>query len=291
MTDLSTRRQKKGARSRVCNPALVVLSLLLLAGVASPAAPYQKKDESKRHTSITEAVPTQSLTPTPAPLATLIVTQRQPIPTPEKAAAKTETQNWHKWFWPPIWSGWALVLVTIVAACAAVRTLRAIEQQVRIGQASTEIARLALSQNRPYLWPIGIEVEDNRAERRISGKVLFKNFGTGPAEIIDYHMRVEVFEKPWPDALPILYTDDDVEQMINPIIGVQETRNVGSFSLSLTVTQDQAIDAGVMSVAFHGRICYRGLPHQQYESCFLWYHARDSEQGPVRGEDEFFGHT
>jgi hypothetical protein len=39
---------------------------------------------------------------------------------------------WFDWFWPPIWSNWAYVVVAGIAALIAVRTLRVIEEQAKI---------------------------------------------------------------------------------------------------------------------------------------------------------------
>jgi hypothetical protein len=57
------------------------------------------------------------------------ITSPNPLPEKQQDASEQQTHNWHEWFWPPNWSGWALVAIGGIGARYALRTLRSIERQ------------------------------------------------------------------------------------------------------------------------------------------------------------------
>jgi hypothetical protein len=107
----------------------------LIAFAALPSAGNKQQSQAAEH----DGQP-QVTAPNPV---TVNVVQNSP-PAPQNAeAAQAESHNWREWFWPPIWSNWALILVAGFAAAAAFGTLSQIKKQ----SASTEKAANAARDN------------------------------------------------------------------------------------------------------------------------------------------------
>jgi hypothetical protein len=77
--------------------------------------------------------------------STVVVQQSSP---PQRQAPQQQPQpwyhNWHRWivwFWPPIWSNWALVAAAVWAGCIALGTLQKIEEQTEATKGATEATR------------------------------------------------------------------------------------------------------------------------------------------------------
>jgi hypothetical protein len=81
-------------------------------------------------------------------------------PSHRHTAPKSKRANGIEQFWPPLWStflppfwsNWALVIVAGIAACFALRTLKAIQRQADIAERELVIA------NRAYLYLSGVRV-------------------------------------------------------------------------------------------------------------------------------------
>lgn len=121
-----------------------LLAAALLLSIASPAVLYsqeQKPQESQQSTS-TRANPRSPNT----------VQVGQPAPEPQKGSAERQTPGWYQWFWPPVWSNWALVIIAAVTASAAIHTLRAINAQVaemqKTGQQTDKLIQENIAQSR-----------------------------------------------------------------------------------------------------------------------------------------------
>lgn len=57
----------------------------------------------------------------------------------EAPRAKDKPKDWHEWFWPPVWSNWALVAIGGIAALAAFRTLAVIRRQANAMERQTKV--------------------------------------------------------------------------------------------------------------------------------------------------------
>lgn len=100
--------------------ALLVAALLFSIASPSIACAQQHKPQDNQ----------QSPSPPPSPSSLVAAVTGQPAPEPQKEATKAQPQNWYEWCWLPNWSNWALVLVAVITARAAIRTLHAIDAQV-----------------------------------------------------------------------------------------------------------------------------------------------------------------
>jgi hypothetical protein len=91
-----------------------------------------------------------------------------------------EAHDWYQWFWPPNWANWALVIVAAWAAKIALRTLGAIEDQVKANQ---ESAKAALRQANAARHQTRVSVH----AARLSEKALLL---TERADILVYEMKI-----------------------------------------------------------------------------------------------------
>jgi hypothetical protein len=111
--------------------ALLLLTALLLP---SPGAHGAEAKNSQTQTCI-------------SPPCTCTAIVQPPIP-PQEHDPQQQPQNWYKnwhrgivWFWPPIWSNWALVVAAVWAGCIALSTLRKIEEQTEATKEAAEATR------------------------------------------------------------------------------------------------------------------------------------------------------
>lgn len=78
---------------------------------------------------------------------------------------------------------------------------------LKMARQSIEVSRLALQINRPFLLVAELA---NLTERRypspfkfiVEANVALRNFGTGPADILDYIAEAEIYNTPPPDPDP-----------------------------------------------------------------------------------------
>lgn len=153
----------------------------------------------------------------------------------DTSAEKSELNQWgdwfylrREWFWPPIWSNWALAIAAIIGICVTVKTLKAIQrqgitmiQQSRIAQrqATTmegqtkaaedaahaalqniqilinkERARILIEPERIEIPKEGSGIFARAAGRPMSPIIYYKIFslGTTPALVVDSSSQVEI---------------------------------------------------------------------------------------------------
>ena len=122
-------------------------------------------------------------------------------------------QDWHKWFWPPEWATWALVIGAGVTASIGIKTLRTIKIQTAAAKDSADAAKKSADAlmlgdrawvlvdrddtkeklQAPYL-PTD---EQLMVEKRWPHCVFFlKNFGKTPAKITALRFELEVSDNP-----------------------------------------------------------------------------------------------
>jgi hypothetical protein len=99
--------------------------VLLLAFAFLQSTPSVKQEQPKKETAPTQEAPKSTREPT----SPIIAPVSQPTPKPEAGETKDKSSSW-----PPLgdvfWPSWALVIVTIVAVRAALKTLGSINAQV-----------------------------------------------------------------------------------------------------------------------------------------------------------------
>jgi hypothetical protein len=121
--------------------ALLVAALLFSIASPSIACAQQHRPQDNQQSSSS-----------PGPSSPVAAVTGQPAPEPPKEATKAQPQNWFEWCWQPIWSNWALVLVAVVTARAAIRTLHAIDAQVsemrKTGKQTDKLIQENIAQSR-----------------------------------------------------------------------------------------------------------------------------------------------
>lgn len=120
---------------------------------------------------------------------------------------KTEQHSqelYYEWFWPPIWSGWAQVLVAAIGLFIIWRTLKAVEQQAEsssvsanAANASTNIAKLSMiASSRAYVhydgcrWISHSDLKDNHIFWRLSS--IWVNRGNTPTRNLRISLNFEL---------------------------------------------------------------------------------------------------
>jgi len=98
---------------------LFIVCVVILIAFSASAVNKQQNQPQEQH-SVNQSPPNSPVT--------VIVNQPSSPTQKEVSQAKTHTQ--YEWFWPPIWSNWGLVIVAVIAARAALKTLGAIDAQV-----------------------------------------------------------------------------------------------------------------------------------------------------------------
>jgi len=125
----------------------VLLVAIMLCSAASPSSIYAQKGEPQEHQ--------KSSSPSSNPGSSINVTASQPRSEPQKDGTKGQSQDRYEWFWPPMWSDWALVIVAAITAHYAIRNLRAIEAQVdemrKTGAQTDALIRENIAQSRAMI--------------------------------------------------------------------------------------------------------------------------------------------
>jgi hypothetical protein len=148
------------------------------------------------------------------------VVNQQPPPL-QTETTQTKTHNWYEWFWPPIWSNWALVLVAACAAKAAFVSLGEIKRQAdsteKAANAARDNALALIKAERAWIFA---EIERtpgsgrgilNHKETSISIRVKCRNVGNTPAWITGIRAKFEVTkelpQKPQLDISHMLHAE------------------------------------------------------------------------------------
>jgi len=157
---------------------------------------------------------------------------------------------------------------------------KATEDAATAAMKSAEVAEAALDTNRPYLFVTEVHV------RAISGvrdgwvaHITLENFGSGPADLVDYVATGGVYDAPIqnpdpararPDPL-ITYADNEGTPYTN--VPIRPGKSAPD-CLPAEVVIDPA-DKGQLPdkrrIAFHGRVRYRGTTNRVYITRFFWW--------------------
>jgi len=98
------------------------VTVLLLLSFPSPSTGNKQQSKTQENQ--------DAAAPATAPTSPVTVVISQPPAEPQTPGAQANSQYPYEWFWPPVWSNWALVIAAAIAATAAIHTLRAIDNQV-----------------------------------------------------------------------------------------------------------------------------------------------------------------
>jgi hypothetical protein len=110
----------------------------------------------------------------------------------------------------------------------------------------------------------------------LEATISVKNFGVGPADIIDVIVEPEVFDRSKPPAIRkdpvIVYGPDQGGPINDSLIGQTEQVERLITRINLNSQEFKAMDEDTKRLAFHGRIRYRGAsPEKIYITRFFWW--------------------
>lgn len=149
--------------------------------------------------------------------------------------------------------------------------------QVKVARQSTEVSRLASQVNRPFL--LVTEPIMTREERHdlpfsflVQARVVLRNFGTGPADIIDFIIEIGLFDIPPPDPDPD-YDAMEAGQLNYSLIAPGEIVNdrIPPASISLDGKEWELVQQEKKRIGIYGRIRYKGTTDQVYWTRFFWW--------------------
>lgn len=153
---------------------------------------------------------------------------------------------------------------------------------LKIARQSIEVSRLALQINRPFLLVTELA---NLTEQRdpspfkfiVEADVALRNFGTGPADILDYIVEAEIYNIPPPDPDPD-YDTIKANTLNDSLVAANETVADRIHAIiALDGPEYESVMREQKRIAIHGRIRYRGTgPGQVYWTRFFWWHFPDA---------------
>jgi hypothetical protein len=168
----------------------------------------------------------------------------------------------------------------------AKESIEAARQSADAARQNVEVGKLWLQVDRPYMLveecslsgmpdagpvPCGLNFSE-----QIAASISLRNFGKGPAIIEDICGRFVLMT-----VLPAARDFTDCHEMIAPKVAMrsgEELKTLAPWLDCLTVLDSQAkCDAlmlGMKKLLFYGRIRYRDVFEEQYETAFLWEYSR-----------------
>lgn len=193
-----------------------------------------------------------------------------------------------KWYWPPVPSNWALVVVGAGGVCIGLRTLRYIAIQTKAASAAANAALLnaqaVIKSERP--WIIGREGDNGfklfgNPSLTPKFSLAIKNSGRTPGKLVRVLMK---FEKRFTlDGLKGIEDDLDIT-CICPIPYVLIIPGDPPFTVSATITgekpmtQEEMVEVrdGRLFLVAYGVIEYEDVfdtPDKSHKSGFFFYYA------------------
>ena len=155
---------------------------------------------------------------------------------------------------------------------------RATGEAAEAAKQSAQAAEASLHADRPFLLVIGIAVEVSGlgefSDKNLTAAIALRNFGNGPADIIDYIAEAELFDSPMVVRRdpPVWYGPDVGDRINDSLIGPNEMVKGRLFAtLSMNSQEYASAFAEEKRIGIHGRIRYRGASKQIYESRFFWW--------------------
>lgn len=188
----------------------------------------------------------------------------------------------------PSITDWIMVGVTTAYAVFALLQWRAIRRQ----------ANIAAEANRPFLMVSRPTVETQLVAGQ-TGRVPYdmrikvKNYGIGPADIIDFTIKADFFD--WhegsDDPKPT-YRPEDRGITIDSVIGAGEERQLPNLPFDTKPETFEAMKNDRKRLAFHGIINYCGGSRElRYWTKFFWWYFPDGQKLVRVNTPELNAHT
>lgn len=200
----------------------------------------------------------------------------------DKYAYKIENYYYNsknEWNWPAIVAAVSTLGLVIFApwqVCFVRRTTKATEVAAQAAQKSAEAVDASLHVYRPFIVIRKPNVDSTQIpqlRRRMptTVKIKIRNYGIGPADIVNYFVRAEVFDWAGDDpALPI-YTQNEVCHTIDSVLKPEGENELITLWFDISEGDFTAMLNDTKRLAFHGIIYYRGGPEKIYWTRFFWW--------------------
>jgi len=203
---------------------------------------------------------------------------------PKQTSAQQQSSNWHSWFWPPIWSSWALVVIGAIAAVVALRTLNAIKQQTGAIALTAKATDESLKVYRPFIVVLEPVIESramkpNEPEVPKSATIRVRNDGLGPADILGFDIQSKVFT--WKDIdddpkAEDCFASEPTGNIIGSVIAKGCTIDLPPRWIDIYPTDLESMYKGNSRLGIYGILHYRGGPEKIYWTRFFYWHLVDS---------------
>jgi hypothetical protein len=192
---------------------------------------------------------------------------------------------------------WLLVIIGFLQGAVAVFQIALFFKSLGISREATAAAKAALHTNRPFLLVTNIVSNSTETDGnwyKVESAIRLRNFGVGPADIVDYIAKVELFDTPESSSSEplVTYGLDEGNRLGNPLIGPGDAVE-DRFFPGMTIGPDMrtARHEKRKTLATHGRIRYRGAPEQVYITRFFWWHFTGNQGNERAKTPELNAHT
>lgn len=255
---------------------------------SSPSPPPGNKQKSapKKQSAISQR------SPSPPAESLKVVTQPTPDQKQHTSDNKAE-QSYYDWFWPPVWSNWALILVAMLAARIALRTLSVIERQAeaaRVAAAAaleeakaitlSERAYVKMSHRPPGLKPIA-------ASPVYEVHLQVKNFGRTPATVTSVVLAPKILSHDDPLPTTPEYTPG-TGQHIRRIFLVREDEFFTYQHFTILSPDFGLIENGTKDLCIYGYVDYMDQFGTRYRAGYARrYDPRENIRPPDISDEAF----
>jgi hypothetical protein len=141
---------------------------------------------------------------------------------------------------------------------------------------AAQAAEDALHVDRAFLLVTGFELtqqlrdgSNNTLTLIFQFRAILRNFGVGPADIVNYVVEAELFNLPPPDPNPIYGEGSPINDSLIAPGDIANDRIYAT--ISLNSAESDAVMRGQKRIGLHGIIRYRGASARQYWSRFFWW--------------------
>lgn len=183
------------------------------------------------------------------------------------------------WNWPAIIAAGSTLGLVLFAAwqmCFVRRTTKATEVAAQAAQKSAEAVDASLHVYRPFIVirkPTVDSTQIPQLHRRVptAVKIKVRNYGIGPADVINYFVRAEVFDWAGDDPPAPVYSENESCHTIDSVIKPEGENELATLWFDISQNDFTAILNDRKRLAFHGIIYYRGGPEKIYWTRFFWW--------------------
>jgi hypothetical protein len=155
-------------------------------------------------------------------------------------------------------------------------TARATFRSALAAARSSRAATAALHINRPYIVIQDIRLDMSQTSNKpIDLTVAYRNFGSGPADVVEIHVASALFSPPPPEPDPTELKFDAISRQytVRPVLGAGGSDKIVCYNKPAF---DRMAFDGIGEqrwLAVYGKIRYRGGPKREYTTRFLWWNG------------------